>query len=286
MGKSGDCGSRRSKTIIDVHVLLGLSSDLVYEAYTKPMLRHGLRIPDAVTGAIGRTGVCVWTRETSLLYDEKFYGPLNKERVAEVVAHELAHQWFGNLVTLKWWDNLWLNEGFAAFVEYSGADEISDHNMRMMDFFLIRAYARGLAADAVASSHPLSFKIEKAEEVSEAFDDITYSKGASVLTMLSATVGEDNFKKAITHYLKKFSYGNARAKDLWQAFDETVTDVTGPKGGPIKITEFAPQWTTQMGFPMVTVKALNDTTVKITQERYKANKNAVEPEKYRHPKYG
>ncbi|KAK6020521.1 hypothetical protein OSTOST_13823, partial [Ostertagia ostertagi] len=88
------------------------------------------------------------------------------------------------------------------------------------------------------------------------------------------------------HYLKKFSYGNARATDLWQAFDETVTNVTGPRGGPIKITEFAPQWTTQMGFPMVTVKALNSTTVKITQERYKANKNAVEPEKYRHPKYG
>ncbi|KAK5970416.1 Aminopeptidase N [Trichostrongylus colubriformis] len=242
-------------------------------------------LPDFAAGAMENWGLITY-RETALLYDEKFYGPLDKKRVALIVAHELAHQWFGNLVTLKWWDNLWLNEGFASYVEYIGMNAISHGNMRAEDYFLVDAFRGGLKADALASNHPLSFKIGKATEVSEAFDPITYKKGASVIKMLQAVVGEANFKKAINHYLTKFAYGNAEAKDLWQAFDETVKGVKGPGGGPLKVSEFAPQWTTQMGFPLITVETFNSTALKVTQKRFKLNKKALELKKYRNPKYG
>uniref|UniRef100_A0A7I4YX32 Aminopeptidase n=1 Tax=Haemonchus contortus TaxID=6289 RepID=A0A7I4YX32_HAECO len=242
-------------------------------------------LPDFSAGAMENWGLITY-RENQLLYDDRYYGPINKQRVALVVAHELAHQWFGNLVTLKWWDDTWLNEGFATFVEYIGTDEISYKNFRMDDFFLPDALAIGLDADAVSSTHPLSFRVDKAAEVAEAFDEITYAKGASVLVMLQAVIGEKNYKQAVTQYLKKFSYSNAQASDLWNVFDEVVKDVKGPDGNLMKTTEFASQWTTQMGFPLVTVKAFNATSLQITQTRYKTNKDALEPEKYRHPKYG
>ncbi|KAK6035837.1 hypothetical protein COOONC_26658 [Cooperia oncophora] len=104
--------------------------------------------------------------------------------------------------------------------------------------------------------------------------------------MLKALIGEENFKQAITRYLKKFSYSNAQASDLWEVFDEVVKGVEGPDGNPLKTTEFAYQWTTQMGYPVVTVETLNATTLKVTQNRYKKNKDAQEPEKYSNPKYG
>ncbi|XGW06236.1 hypothetical protein V3C99_016503 [Haemonchus contortus] len=155
----------------------------------------------------------------------------------------------------------------------------------MDDYFIPNALVKALDADAVSSTHPLSFRIDKAAEVVEAFDTITYEKGASVLRMLQAVIGEKNFKQAVRKYLKKFSYRNAKPSDLWNVFDEVVKNVRGPDGNIMKTTKFAPQWTTQLGFPLVTVKDFNGTSVKITQTRYKANKDALEPEKYRHPKY-
>uniref|UniRef100_A0A7I4YY48 Aminopeptidase n=1 Tax=Haemonchus contortus TaxID=6289 RepID=A0A7I4YY48_HAECO len=242
-------------------------------------------LPDFSFGAMENWGLITY-RESSLLYDDRYYTPINKQLVALVVAHELAHQWFGDLVTLKWWDDLWLNEGFARFVEYIGTDEINNKTIRMDDFFLPNALVKALDADAVSSTHPLSFRVDKAAEVVEAFDRITYEKGASVLKMLQALIGQKNYKQAVTQYLRKFSYSNAQASDLWDVFDEVVKDVKGPDGNLMKTTEFASQWTTQMGFPLVTVKAFNATSLQITQTRYKTNKDALEPEKYRHPKYG
>ncbi|VDO31064.1 unnamed protein product [Haemonchus placei] len=244
-----------------------------------------IALPDFSAGAMENWGLITY-RENSLLYDDRFYAPMNKQRIARIVAHELAHQWFGDLVTMKWWDNLWLNEGFARYTEFIGAGQITQDDARMRNYFLVDVLERALKADSVASSHPLSFRIDKAAEVEEAFDDITYAKGASVLTMLRALIGEEKHKHAVSQYLKKFSYSNAEATDLWAVFDEVVTDVEGPDGKPMKTTEFASQWTTQMGFPVISVAEFNSTTLKLTQSRYKANKDAVEKEKYRHPKYG
>ncbi|XGW06232.1 hypothetical protein V3C99_016500 [Haemonchus contortus] len=244
-----------------------------------------IALPDFTAGAMENWGLITY-REDSLLYDEKIYAPMNKQRVALVVAHELAHQWFGNLVTLKWWDDTWLNEGFATFVEYLGMDEISHNNFRTQDFFLLDGMDRGMRADSAASSHPLSFRIDKAAEVAEAFDDISYAKGASVLTMLRALIGEDNYRNAVVQYLKKFSYSNAQAADLWNVFNEVVKGVKGPDGNVMKIDQFTDQWTYQMGYPVVKVEEFNATSLKVTQSRYKTNKDALEPEKYRNPKYG
>ncbi|VDO31066.1 unnamed protein product [Haemonchus placei] len=241
-----------------------------------------IALPDFTAGAMENWGLITY-REDSLLYDSRIYAPMNKQRVALVVAHELAHQWFGNLVTLKWWDDTWLNEGFATFVEYLGMDEISHNNFRTQDFFLLDGMDRGMRADSAASSHPLSFRIDKAAEVAEAFDDISYAKGASVLTMLRALIGEDNYRN---QYLKKFSYSNAQAADLWNVFNEVVKGVKGPDGNIMKIDQFTDQWTYQMGYPVVKVEEFNATSLKVTQSRYKTNKDALEPEKYRNPKYG
>ncbi|VDO31060.1 unnamed protein product [Haemonchus placei] len=140
-----------------------------------------------------------------------------------------AWLWFGDLVTLKWWDDLWLNEGFARFSDNRSLVSFQD------DFFLPNALVKALDADAVSSTHPLSFRVDKAAEVVEAFDRITYEKGASVLKMLQAVIGQKN-------------YNNAQASDLWDVFDEVVEDVKGPDGNSMKTTEFASQWTTQVSF--------------------------------------
>ena len=114
----------------------------------------------------------------------------------ELIFLVLAHQWFGNLVTMKWWNDLWLNEGFATVMEYKGVDAI-DSSFKMDDWFVKDSLAVAFERDAMATSHPLSFPIEKAEDVSEAFDSISYDKGASVLRMLSNVLGEENFKKGL-----------------------------------------------------------------------------------------
>ncbi|RCN47475.1 hypothetical protein ANCCAN_06506 [Ancylostoma caninum] len=120
-------------------------------------------LPDFSAGAMENWGLITY-RENSLLYDEKLYGPMNKQRVALVVAHELGHQWFGDLVTMKWWDDLWLNEGFATWVEFFGIDVISDRKWRMPEYIILDAVTQGLTRDSVARSHPLSFRIDKATE--------------------------------------------------------------------------------------------------------------------------
>ncbi|KAK6047653.1 hypothetical protein COOONC_14842, partial [Cooperia oncophora] len=190
-------------------------------------------------------------------------------------------------------------------MEYIGTKEISDDKFRSKDYFLLDTIGGALEADAVASSHPLSFSIDKAAEVYEAFDSITYDKGASILTMLQALIGEDNFRQAITRYIKKFSYNNAQASDLWEVFDEHVKNITGPDGSPMKTTEFAYQWTTQLRLSLLSSQNLpcllsipdasysqcfersSQRLLKANARRYnKKNKDAQELEKYRHPKYG
>ncbi|VDM80167.1 unnamed protein product [Strongylus vulgaris] len=240
-------------------------------------------LPDFDAGAMENWGLITY-REGRLLYNEKLYGPAEKRRVALVVAHELAHQWFGDLVTMKWWEDLWLNEGFASYVEFLGADVISDNNMRMKEYFILDALTKGLMRDSV-SSHPLSFKIDKASEVEEAFDPISYDKGGSVLRMIAAIIGEENFNKGVAHYISKFAYSNAEAADLWGAMDEVVHGIEGPYGN-MKILDYADQWTSQMGFPLVTVQSFNNTHVKLTQKRYRKNPKAKDPKSYRYPKYG
>ncbi|CAJ0581960.1 unnamed protein product, partial [Mesorhabditis spiculigera] len=243
-------------------------------------------LPDFAAGAMENWGLITY-RENSLLYDATLYKPEQKQRVAVVVAHELAHQWFGNLVTMKWWSELWLNEGFAAFVEYLGTDFISNRKFRMDETFVIDAQETGFKEDAIPTSHPLSFKIDRASEVEEAFDGITYDKGSAVIRMIRYTMGEEIFDKAINLYLKRFSYNNADATDLMTALGEFVPgSVLGADGKKLDVLEYAQQWTQQMGYPVLTVSRMNDHMVRVVQNRFKLANDTPDQEKYSKPDYG
>uniref|UniRef100_A0A8R1DUX5 Aminopeptidase n=1 Tax=Caenorhabditis japonica TaxID=281687 RepID=A0A8R1DUX5_CAEJA len=243
-------------------------------------------VPDFAAGAMENWGLITY-REDSLLYDPRIYTGAQKRRVAVVIAHELAHQWFGNLVTLKWWNDLWLNEGFATLAEYLGTDEISDGNFRMNEWFTMDALWIALEADSIASTHPMTFQIDKAIEVLDSFDYITYLKGGSVISMLRKTIGEDNFNTAINHYLNEHKYKNAEAADLFNAIAAMLPDdVRGPNGAKLNMTEFSDPWTKQLGYPLLTATRVNSSTIKVEQKRFKLLKSAMEEEKYRNPKWG
>ncbi|PKU32289.1 aminopeptidase n [Limosa lapponica baueri] len=206
-------------------------------------------LPDFNAGAMENWGLVTY-RENSLLFDNTFSSIGNKERVVTVIAHELAHQWFGNLVTLKWWNDLWLNEGFASYVEYLGADS-AEPSWKIKDLMVLNEVYTVMATDALATSHPLSFREEEINtpaQISEVFDSIAYSKGASVLRMLSDFLTEDIFKEGL------------------QAVTEN--NVSLPKS----ISDIMDTWTLQMGFPVVTVNTL---TGDITQKHFLLDPNSV-----------
>ncbi|VDK47972.1 unnamed protein product [Anisakis simplex] len=244
-----------------------------------------IALPDFAAGAMENWGLVTY-REKYLLYDSALYTPMQKANVALVVAHELAHQWFGNLVTMKWWDDLWLNEGFATYMEYLGADAISQGNFKMGEWFLVDALELALDRDARATSHPLHFRIDKAEDVSEAFDDITYDKGASIIRMIQEVMGEENFKKGLNIYLDRFRLSNAEHNDLWAALDEAVPEtLLAWNGDKLNIRDFASKWIDQMGYPVLELRRLSPTRIELHQRRFKWDEKALEKEKYRNAEF-
>ncbi|KAL2094091.1 hypothetical protein ACEWY4_011403 [Coilia grayii] len=207
-----------------------------------------IALPDLAPTAMENWGLITY-RESSLLYVQGVSSTFNLYDITIVIAHELAHQWFGNLVTMSWWNELWLNEGFATFMSYQGMKH-AQPKWASEDLFVINEVQNAFQVDALASSHPLSSsedEVQTVDQINELFDSVTYSKGAAVLRMLSYRVGEAKFKTGIRTYLKALQYGNADQSDLWthmqQAYDE--------KGDEIKA--FMSTWTNQAGFPVVTV---------------------------------
>ncbi|XP_069722798.1 aminopeptidase N [Phaenicophaeus curvirostris] len=215
-------------------------------------------LPDFNAGAMENWGLVTY-RENSLLFDDAYSSIGNKERVVTVIAHELAHQWFGNLVTLRWWNDLWLNEGFASYVEYLGADS-AEVSWGIKDLMVLNELYTVMATDALATSHPLSFRedeINTPAQISEVFDSIAYSKGASVLRMLSDFLSENVFKEGLQSYLHTFAYGNTVYADLWLHLQEAVEKNSVML--PDNISNIMDRWTLQMGFPVVTVDTLTGT---------------------------
>ncbi|NXO19972.1 AMPN Aminopeptidase, partial [Cisticola juncidis] len=215
-------------------------------------------LPDFNAGAMENWGLVTY-RENSLLFHDGYSSIGNKERVVTVIAHELAHQWFGNLVTLRWWNDLWLNEGFASYVQYLGAD-YAERSWNIKDLMVLNEVHDVMATDALASSHPLSFREEEINtpaQISEVFDSIAYSKGASVLRMLSSFLSEDIFKKGLQSYLHIFSYNNTVYTDLWVHLQEAVEENNVKL--PDSINNIMDRWTLQMGFPVVTVDTRSGT---------------------------
>ncbi|KAK2867021.1 hypothetical protein Q8A67_025138 [Cirrhinus molitorella] len=223
-----------------------------------------IALPDFYFGAMENWGLVTY-RETNLLYDPDISSNANKERTATIIAHELAHMWFGNLVTLKWWNEVWLNEGFASYVSYLGTD-FAEPSWNVKDLIILKDVHRVFAVDALASSHPLSSNEEdiiKPEQITEQFDTVSYSKGASVLRMLSDFLTEPVFVQGLNTYLTMFAYQNTVGEDLWNHL-QTAVNKTGTVL-PSSVKEIMDRWVLQMGFPVVTV---NTTTGQVSQMHF------------------
>ncbi|XP_021693431.1 glutamyl aminopeptidase isoform X3 [Aedes aegypti] len=229
-------------------------------------------IPDFVSGAMETWGLVTY-RETSILYNEATSSTANKQRVAEVIAHELAHMWFGNLVTMKWWNELWLNEGFASYIEYKGVDSAYPE-WGIMEQFALDNLHGVLTLDATLGSHPIVVKVESPNQITEIFDTITYSKGASVIRMLEDFVSEPIFKEGVTKYLNKLRYGNGESKDLMDQLDELFKDPSEPD---LSVTMVMDTFTKQKGFPVITV-ARSGNQFRLRQSRFLADPNATDTE--------
>ncbi|KAG6674294.1 hypothetical protein I3842_15G034900 [Carya illinoinensis] len=167
----------------------------------------------------------------------------NKQRVVTVVAHELAHQWFGNLVTMEWWTHLWLNEGFATWVSYLASDSLFPE-WKVWTQFLDEP-TEGLKLDGLAESRPIEVEVKHAGEITEIFDAISYKKGASVIRMLQSYLGAECFQRSLASYIKKYAGSNAKTQDLWAALEE---------GSGEPVNKLMNSWTKQKGYPVVSVK--------------------------------
>ena len=201
-----------------------------------------IAIPDFASGAMENLGAITF-RETALLVDEEKATRSELERVADVVSHENAHMWFGDLVTMKWWNGLWLNEAFATFMEMLAVDAWKPEWRRWDSFTVSRAAA--MQVDGLKSTRPIEFPVERPEEAAGMFDVLTYEKGASVLRMLEQYLGDNAFRDGIRLYLRRHQYANAETTDLWDALEESTHQ-------PARA--LMDSWIFQAGYPLLSVK--------------------------------
>lgn len=215
-------------------------------------------VPDFSAGAMENWGLITY-RTVDVMFDEQTSGASTRERVAEVVQHELAHQWFGNLVTMDFWDGLWLNEGFATWMSWYSCNKFYPE-WKIWQSFVVGDLQSALSLDSLRSSHPIEVPVKRADEVNQIFDAISYSKGSCVLRMISAYLGEQTFLEGIRRYIKKHAYGNTKTEDLWAALSDA-------SGKPVeKIMDI---WTKYVGYPVVTVTENEDSnTIHIKQNRF------------------
>lgn len=207
-------------------------------------------------GAMENWGLITY-RTTAVLFDEKTSDSRYKNRVAYVVAHELAHQWFGNLVTMDWWSELWLNEGFATWVGWHAIDHFYPE-WHVWGQFVTESLQTAFQLDSLRSSHPIEVPVRSALDIDQIFDHISYLKGSGTIGMLSNHLGVETFLGGVSIYLKKHAYGNATTEDLWSALST--------KAGT-NVSEFMSNWIKAIGFPVVTVKE-EPGQLTLTQSRF------------------
>lgn len=215
-----------------------------------------IALPDFASAAMENWGAVTY-RETALLVDETQSSAAHKQWVAIVIAHELAHQWFGNLVTMHWWTDLWLNEGFASYMENFATDKLFPE-WQIWDQYIADRFAVALRLDALANSHPIEIEVHHPNEISEIFDMVSYAKGSVVIRMLAEFLGADKFREGLRHYLRKHAYGNTITDDLWKSF-ETVSKKP--------ISKMMKTWTRQAGYPLLSVNE-QDGKFKLAQSRF------------------
>lgn len=211
-----------------------------------------LAVHEFTHGAMENWGLVTY-RLTAILFDEKLSDSRYKNRIAYVVAHELAHQWFGNLVTMSWWNGLWLNEGFATWGGWLATDFLHP-DWEVWAQFVEEGHSAAFQLDAVRSSHPIEVTVRDALDVNQIFDKISYLKGCSIIRMLASHLGIKTFLKGIAIYLRKHAYENATTEDLWAALSEASGQ---------DINKIMEPWVKKIGFPVLTV-AENKETKEIT----------------------
>ncbi len=222
-------------------------------------------LPDFEAGAMENAGLVTY-REVALLLDPTTASLPQRKRVAEVVTHELAHQWFGNLVTMTWWDDLWLNEAFATWMAAVVVDQWRPDWRVWLEFGQGKAAALGL--DALRSTHPIHAEVRTVAEATAAFDLITYEKGGAVLRMIEGYLGAQVFRDGIRRYMRRHAGGSAVADDLWRALGEA-------SGQPV--LALAQAWIGRPGFPLVRA-ALDGATLRLTQRRFFSRPGDDDPE--------
>lgn len=220
-----------------------------------------IAVPDFAAGAMENWGAITF-RETILLYDPKTSSTKTKQFIAEVISHEIAHQWFGNLVTMKWWNDLWLNESFATFMATKFVDKFYPE-WDLWNQFVEDAMNVAMSLDSLKTTHPIDVKVNSPSEIREIFDAISYDKGGCVLRMLENYVGEPNFQKGLKKYLSDFKYKNAEGKDLWDAIG---------KASKMPVTSMVNTWLRQPGFPLVEINQEGN-ILKFKQGRYLLESN-------------
>ena len=198
--------------------------------------------PGEISGGSMENWGAIFYSQQHLLFDPKSSTESDRQLVFEVVAHEMSHQWFGDLVTMAWWDNLWLNEGFARWMQTYAADDL--HPEWKTGLRALSIFEGGKQADAIPSTHPVIQTISTADQAAQAFDQITYDKGAAVITMINAYVGRDAFEKGVQAYMRAHAYGNTVDSDLW-------SEVQKAAGKPILQIEH--DVTRQEGVPLIRV---------------------------------
>ncbi len=224
---------------------------------------HLIALPEYHTGAMENWGAIASREAYVLVRGDSSLS--DRRNAARVMAHEIAHQWFGDLVTMKWWDDLWLNESFATFMEAKMLDRLRPEWDTWRDFLRQETF-RSLNADALSTTHPIQAKVRNVDEIGGLFDAISYGKGAAVLRMLESYVGEESFRKGVSEYLRAFSYSNANGEDLWNSLG---------KASGLPVYRVARAWITKPGFPLVRAKASKG-EVNFSQTRFRLTGDETE----------
>ncbi|MQL56237.1 M1 family metallopeptidase [Acidianus ambivalens] len=209
---------------------------------------HLIQVPDFEAGAMENWGAVTF-RETELLADDSS-SVSHKLRVSSTIAHELAHQWFGNLVTLKWWNDLWLNESFATFMSYKALKDIFPQ-WDPEGIFLLSDTLNAMEKDSLSTTHPIEANVKEAHEIMQMFDSISYGKGASVLRMIEGFIGEEEFRRGVVNYLNRHKFSNAEGKEFWESL------------GNVEVED----WITKPSYPVIFVR-VEGNSIEFEQKRF------------------
>jgi puromycin-sensitive aminopeptidase len=232
-------------------------SDYYGIPYPGDKLDH-IAIPDFAAGAMENVGLITY-RDAYLIFDRAKASQGELQACLDVIGHEIAHQWFGNLVTMKWWEGAWLNEAFASFMELKATDAMKPEWKRWLAFNNLEIpWAMG--TDQLVTTRPIEFEVNSPTEVDEMFDSITYGKGSAVLRMIEQFIGEEEFRTGVGNYLRKHEYANTVTSDLWEGLD-------GASDWPVG--EIMNTWVYQRGFPQIDVRVVPE-GIELSQHRYLA----------------